>query len=85
MGPRRVLRRSQTKGQISDTFSPDGNSRMRQSSCKTLIKACPLNPLQLLMILTLVFVGIRRVVEDLASSALDERKKKKLQTVMLLL
>ena len=42
MGPRRALRRSQTKGQISDTFSPDGNSRMRQSSCKTLIKACPI-------------------------------------------
>lgn len=42
MGPRRVLRRSQTKGQISDTFSLDGNSRMRQSSCKTLIKACPI-------------------------------------------
>ena len=40
------------------------------------------------MILTVVFVGIRRFDEDLASSALDEKKKekkrKKLQTVMLL-
>lgn len=85
MGPRRVLRRSQTKGQISDTFSPDGNSRMRQSSCKTLIKACPIKSAPTINDLILVFVGIRRVDEDLASSALDERKKKKLQTVMLLL
>lgn len=74
---RRVLHWSQTKGQISDTFSPDGNLRMRQSSCKTLIKGCPIKSAVPINDFNLNVCWNTQVDEDLASSALEKRKKKK--------
>ena len=79
-GEERCTGPMQTKGQISNTFSPHGNSRMRQSSCKTLIKGCPIKSTPPINDFNLSVCWNTRVDEDLASSAVE--KKKKLSTVM---
>lgn len=70
---RRVLHWSQTKGRISDTSSPDGNSRMRQSSCKNINKkGCPMKCAEQINDSNLSVCWNKRVDEALASSTLKK-------------